>query len=168
MKIKLALLLAALMMAGLAWDWWQQGGSPVVANAVAPALPVEVSALIDQTKPYTVVHAWATWCPPCMAEMPSLLEEAKRGRNDVALVMVSADTKNGVLDDFYRRSGINPADTRTATWLHDPSQTLIGKLEDKPVVLPLTVAYARDGRVMQVIRDRVVWPAFLDALEAAR
>lgn len=168
MKTRIAFMVALLMGGALAWDWWQQGGSMQPAAAVAPALPADVMGLIDQDKPYTVVHAWATWCPPCMAEMPSLLQEAKRGRKDVKLVMISADAEIGALERFYEVNGVDVADTRTSLWLHDPSQTLIAKMEDQRVVLPLTIAYARDGRVVQVIRDRVVWPSFLDALEKAR
>jgi thiol-disulfide isomerase/thioredoxin len=166
MKTKIALAVALLMGAALAWDWWQQGGSPAPMVVEAPALPADVASLLDKEKPYTVVHAWATWCPPCMAEMPGLLDEAKAGRTKVALVLLSADTSSTVLDGFYRKSAVNPTDTRTATWLHDPSQTLIRQLDSQPVKLPMTVAYTKDGATVQVIRSRVEWRTFLDALEA--
>lgn len=168
MKTKIAFVVALLVGAALAWDWWQQGGSTPAPAAVAPALPDDVMALVDKEKPHTVVHAWATWCPPCMAEMPGLLDEVKHGRKDVKLVLISADTEVKTLERFYAVNGVNPSDTRTATWLHDPSQTLIAKMETQRVVLPLTIAYAQDGRVVQIIRDRVVWGPFLDALERAK
>lgn len=170
MKTRIFGSILAVVAVALAWDWWQQGTPHTFAGvldapALAPALPDEVAALIDAEKPYTVVHAWATWCPPCMAEMPSLLHEAKAGRDNVALVMLSADTSTTVLQRFYDQSGIDPADTVSSTWLHDPAQSLIEKLDTERVMLPLTVAYARNGRVVQVIRTRVMWTGFLDSLE---
>ena len=37
-----------------------------------------------------VLNIWSTWCPPCMAEMPMLVDEI-RGQRDVSLVLVSMD-----------------------------------------------------------------------------
>lgn len=37
----------------------------------------------------TLVHVWATWCPPCRAELPGLLELPSR--HDVAVVAVALD-----------------------------------------------------------------------------
>lgn len=57
--------------------------------------------LADQYRRVTLVHFWATWCLPCIDEMPKLQKLAKElsGRNDFALVMVA------VADD--RKKAIN-------------------------------------------------------------
>jgi thiol-disulfide isomerase/thioredoxin len=40
-----------------------------------------------------IVHFWATWCPPCVEEMPGLVAYARqiRERKDLELVTVSVD-----------------------------------------------------------------------------
>lgn len=57
--------------------------------------------LADQYRRVTLVHFWATWCLPCIDEMPKLQKLAKElsGRDDFALVMVA------VADD--RKKAIN-------------------------------------------------------------
>lgn len=37
----------------------------------------------------TLVHVWATWCPPCRAELPSLLE--LQSQHEVAVVAIALD-----------------------------------------------------------------------------
>ncbi len=47
---------------------------------------------------------WATWCAPCVAETPHLIEvhDKFRGRNDFVLLGVSRDFEEGSLRDFLK------------------------------------------------------------------
>jgi thiol-disulfide isomerase/thioredoxin len=47
-----------------------------------------VPARSDQ---YQLVHFWATWCPPCVTEIPSLLRLARRDPARLRVWAVSAD-----------------------------------------------------------------------------
>ena len=38
-----------------------------------------------------LVNFWATWCPPCVAELPALNSAAKQLGDDVTLLLVSVD-----------------------------------------------------------------------------
>ena len=51
-----------------------------------------------------VVNLWATWCPPCIAEMPSFQEVFASYGNRVAFYFVS-DEQHQTLKDFLRRKG---------------------------------------------------------------
>lgn len=37
----------------------------------------EIATLADYKGTLTLVHFWATWCPPCLVEMPELITTAK-------------------------------------------------------------------------------------------
>ncbi len=52
-------------------------------------------SLADLKGKYVYIDIWATWCAPCIAEVPALqkLEHDFKGRN-IAFVSISVDTKN--------------------------------------------------------------------------
>jgi len=52
-----------------------------------------------------LLNFWATWCPPCVEELPSLAElhRATADRKDVALVTVSVDDNAKVVQKFLDR-----------------------------------------------------------------
>jgi cytochrome c biogenesis protein CcmG/thiol:disulfide interchange protein DsbE len=54
-----------------------------------------------------LLNFWATWCAPCVAEMPSL-ERLHRalGPEGLAVVTVSADDDPAALRDFVKRYGL--------------------------------------------------------------
>ena len=54
-----------------------------------------------------VLNFWATWCPPCVAEMPSL-ERLHRalGPEGLAVLTVSTDEDEEILSEFVTRYGL--------------------------------------------------------------
>jgi thiol-disulfide isomerase/thioredoxin len=68
--------------------------TPIVVNYPAPQLSLEniqgkTESLADFRDKVLLVNNWATWCPPCKAEMPTLVafynEHAKNGLMIVAI-----------------------------------------------------------------------------------
>ncbi len=54
-----------------------------------------------------VLNFWATWCPPCVAEMPSLNEFHRQLQGDgVVVVAVSVDKNEKAVHDFVQRFGL--------------------------------------------------------------
>ncbi len=53
---------------------------------------------LDAPARQTMVHVWATWCPPCLRELPSVLALAER--EDFELVVVSVDPTWEAIDGF--------------------------------------------------------------------
>jgi peroxiredoxin len=54
-----------------------------------------------------VLDLWATWCPPCRAEIPYLIELDKKFKDsDVLIVGVSQDRNMSTVKDFVKDKGI--------------------------------------------------------------
>lgn len=49
------------------------------------------------------VNFWATWCPPCIAEMPDIHELYKETSSEVAFVMISLDQNEEKAKSFVQK-----------------------------------------------------------------
>ncbi|MFK5856143.1 MAG: TlpA disulfide reductase family protein [Bacteroidota bacterium] len=52
------------------------------------------------------LNFWATWCPPCIAELPSITELHEKYKNDVSFVLVSNESRAKVRA-FAKKNGFN-------------------------------------------------------------
>jgi cytochrome c biogenesis protein CcmG/thiol:disulfide interchange protein DsbE len=53
-----------------------------------------------------LLNFWATWCPPCIEEMPSLVQLQKQMGNKVTIVAVSEDADDGAYKQFVHDHGV--------------------------------------------------------------
>ncbi len=65
-----------------------------------------------------ILNFWATWCPPCIEEMPSLVQLHKELGNKVTIIAVSEDADEAAYQQFVRDHNVDlltVRDTRQTT-----------------------------------------------------
>lgn len=109
-----------------------------------------------------VLNVWASWCPPCRKEMPSLERLGKSvdgGRIAVAGLSIDADAK--AVREFLTQNDI------TFRNFIDPDKRIADSLGVR--TYPETFLIAPDGKLVRKIRGEQDWssPAMLQVLEDA-
>ena len=88
------------------------GSRPPRIGAIAPAFTVQDAdrkvALTELRGQVVVLNFWATWCPPCVEEMPSLVNlQARLKDSGVTVLAVSIDVDEDAYHRFLKDHGIN-------------------------------------------------------------
>ncbi|HEX4179882.1 MAG TPA: TlpA disulfide reductase family protein [Caulobacteraceae bacterium] len=133
-----------------------QKGAPEPATSFLDPQGREVH-LADLKAPVLVVNLWATWCAPCVREMPTLakLQAAYNGRIVVAPISVDKD-------ELRDRARAFIADHAPLVFYQDPKLALPFALTPPAEGFPTTILYGRDGKE----RARLSGPADWNGPEA--
>jgi thiol-disulfide isomerase/thioredoxin len=127
--------------------------SPVPAPAASfTTLDGAPAQLADFHGKVVLVNLWATWCAPCVEEMPSLDRlQAKLGGAEFTVLALSSDRAGAsVVRPFLEKTGT----THVAVYL-DPKGTATRLF--KPRGLPTTILIGRDGGELGRIEGEAHW-----------
>ncbi len=97
----------------------------------------------------TVVNVWATWCPPCVKELPSL--KALSLRDDFDVVTISTDKHPELVKDFLSTNNLKELDVRLDPMGRRTREHL------KALGLPVSYLVSADGAVKRVIVGERDW-----------
>lgn len=119
-------------------------------NFSIPSLGHGLITLRDYRGKVVVLNFWATWCPPCVEETPSLEDFAKKTRGEgVTVIGVSVDQDGKALEKFV-------ADSRlTYIIARDPTRALATRYGT--LKFPETYILDRDGKVADKIIGAINW-----------
>ena len=148
------------------------GDAPDVSNSVVPskvnyAAPElslqnvngETESLTDYREDVVLVNNWATWCPPCKAEMPTLVAYHNEHTVDgFSVIAVEAGEPVDVVSQF-----VNSYKMSFPVWLDPDSASLKafgnGTLPNSYVIdRSGTVRYAWTGEISKEMLEKYVTP----------
>ena len=132
------------------------GSRPPRIGSAAPEFTVQDSdrsvKLSDFRGQVVVLNFWATWCPPCVEEMPSLVEMQRRMKTKgITVLAVSVDVDQSAYLQFLKEHNVNLLTVR------DPSQksnALYGTFR-----FPETYIIDRNGVMRRKFVGGVDWTA---------
>ncbi len=97
-----------------------RGARPGLTGKVAPDFTVSDGSstihLADYRGKIVLLNFWASWCAPCVQEMPALLE-LHHDRPDLAILAVSVDEDEGAYKRFLSQRHVDLITVR------DPSES---------------------------------------------
>jgi thiol-disulfide isomerase/thioredoxin len=95
-----------------------------------------------------LVSFWATWCPPCVEEMPSLEALARRLEGKATVLAISVDEDWATVDKFFPKG-------TALTVLLDPSREVPARFGTSK--FPETFLVDRGGRVRHAFINKRDW-----------
>jgi cytochrome c biogenesis protein CcmG/thiol:disulfide interchange protein DsbE len=139
------------------------GSRPPNIGTAAPGFTVQDTdrkVTLDEFRGKVVVlNFWATWCPPCIEEMPSLVQmQQKMKAKGVEVVAISVDADKGAYQTFLKEHNVELLTVR------DPDQksnNLYGTFK-----FPETYIIDRHGVLRRKFIGAIDWgtPEILDYL----
>lgn len=136
---------------------WMKNFTPTSSPAPAPAFSIldqklNSFGLADFQGGLVLINFWATWCGPCIREMPTLLNlQKKLGGKNFQLIAISEDRKGWpVITPFLKENNLTFLPT-----YHDPRGEALRALGVKG--LPTTILFDRAGRELGRLAGVAEW-----------
>ena len=137
---------------------------PLPVNYAAPDLALEtiegkVESLAGYRKDVVLVNNWATWCPPCKAEMPTLAAYYNEHRAEgFTVIAIEAGDPVDVVSQFVQSQGLT-----FPIWL-DPDGASLRAFKNNSLPNSYvidrsgTVRYAWTGEINQAMLEKYITP----------
>ena len=120
------------------------------------------ASLADFSGKLVVLNLWATWCAPCLREMPSLDRMQTRLGEDVVVLAISEDRGGDkVVEPFIEKLGL-----KSVKFYLDPKSG--AERAFKVQGLPTSFVIGREGNVLGRVEGAAEWdsPKLLDTLKS--
>ena len=134
---------------------FHQAGQPAAEFAFVTVADGASHTLADYRGKVVVLNLWATWCPPCRAEMPSLDRLQRTYEKSGVVVITVSDEQVPALERFPGYAALAVVKGRVDTTLaHSPL------FVQAHVARPVTHVIDRDGILRETLLDAQDYATF--------
>ncbi|MCL2498542.1 MAG: TlpA family protein disulfide reductase [Symbiobacteriaceae bacterium] len=169
--------LAGVLLVAVVWNWYSQGSPPdqettppsavgknLAAGDVAPEFSLKLLdgttfSLKEQQGKVVFINFWATWCSPCVVEMPDIQKLYEEYKDVVFLGVNVAEQQSSVVEFLNTRKFTYPNGI-------DPQGELL-QSKYPSTGIPYTVIVDAKGRVSTVFLGTRNYAAFKAGLQKA-
>jgi peroxiredoxin len=143
------------------WERWRmehQSISQPTPELSLPDIFDHMVNLSDDKGKVVLLYLWATWCPPCRAETPALIELQRRYETQgFTVIACSRDQDPELVRQFYRRYHLNYPVVMAAPPVQKFFGTALG-IQDEQVLtevpIPTAILIGREGQIDSVYVGR--------------
>ena len=130
----------------------ETAGRPAAPDLAVMTLDEAPASLAAYKGKLVLLNLWATWCAPCVKEMPALLRlQQKLGAQGLQVVALSQDRGSAhVVKPFLAEKKLSEL-----TVLLDPKSTTMKAMQIRG--LPTTILLSRDGREIGRLEGDYEW-----------
>ena len=102
-------------------------------------------------KKLILINFWATWCPPCIKEIPDLIKLEKKFENEIEVIFVSVDANpKKVIPNFLKKNNLEDFQTYI-----DKKLNLTKELDVK--VMPTTLVIHEGPYELSRVEGYINW-----------
>ncbi len=98
-------------------------GNIIIPHFKLPDLNQRIVQPIDKNQKITLIHFWASWCAPCIKELPELVKFAQQEAEKVNIIAISLDENHADIKPFLQRL-LGNTNQPHITWLWDENKSL--------------------------------------------
>ncbi len=113
---------------------------PDIALTTRAGDPIDLPHMSRQTQQPIVVNLWASWCPPCIREMP-VFEQAQTNETDITFIFINQGESPAHIETFMSEHGFSLDNV----WL-DP-RNAVGQATGAHA-MPTTLFYDAEGHLV--------------------